>query len=308
MSVNKPCCIDIYRGDEVSDNPSLLAGLDQVKASGIFACIHKATESTGYRDSRYDSRREKWMKGTIDVTDVDGSRFTAQPCWGGYHFFHGDDPKAEANNFLMTARLAPGDMAFLDWEAVGASGYQPSIEAADTFCQIVEQARGRPCGVYGGNVPRERFAAERASDAILGRFAGRPFWLCAYGSYSPDKFKTLVASPWKDSGVWLWQDDGDKFGPGPHTIPGMRGYCDNSTVVDPMTFRKLYNYWLQIETPPVAAPAPTPAPAPEVAEDAPPAHKSEVDDARQARLEKLRQEAETLEKDIEEERDLEKGV
>jgi GH25 family lysozyme M1 (1,4-beta-N-acetylmuramidase) len=243
--VNKPCCIDIYRDDPVSDNPTSLAGLDQVKLSGIFACIHKATEGTSYRDQRYDARRAKWMQGSINVIDIDGSTFVAAPCWGAYHFLHGDDPAGEARNFLMTSRLVPGDMAFCDWEAVGASGYQPSLASADAFCSAVEDATGGPCGVYGGNVPRDRFAAERAPEEVLKRFEARPFWLCAYGSYSPERLKELTPLPWAESGngIWLWQDDGDKYGPGPHTIPGIAEYCDNSTVVGSMTFKKLYNKW-----------------------------------------------------------------
>jgi GH25 family lysozyme M1 (1,4-beta-N-acetylmuramidase) len=251
--VNKPCCIDIYHDDPISDSPTPLAGLDRVKGAGIFACIHKATESVSIKDRTYDARRKKWMKGAIQVTDIDGSTFAADPCWGAYHFLHGEDPAAEARNFLMTARLVPGDMAFCDWEAVGASGHQPSLAAADAFCRAVEDTTGAPCGVYGGNVPRERFASERASDEVLERFRDRPLWLCAYGSYTPERLKTLTPLPWKEAGIWLWQDDGDKYGPGPHSIPGIRGYCDNSTTVGSVTFRRLYNSWRGLgSTDPVA--------------------------------------------------------
>lgn len=257
---NRPCCIDIYHGDEVSDHPNLLAGLDQVKHTGIFALIHKATEGSGGRDARYDSRRAKWMSGNaINITDLDGAQLNLAPLWGGYHFFHGPDPKAEAANFLMTARFRPENMAFLDWEAVGASGFQPSLEAADAFCMAVEDALGRPIGVYGGNVPRERFEAERVSEAVLERFAARPLWFCAYGAYSEAKLKSLLPIPWHDVGTFLWQDDGDKFGPGPHTIPGIIGYCDNSTVVGSMTFAKLHEQWLgKVASQPVAVTVPSP--------------------------------------------------
>jgi GH25 family lysozyme M1 (1,4-beta-N-acetylmuramidase) len=257
--LNKPCCIDIYRGDEVQDavgHP--LVGFNQVKASGVFALIHKATEYTQYRDSRYDARREYWMTGApIAVTDVDGKQLELVQLWGGYHFFHGSDPKGEAANFIMTARLGAQDMPFLDWEAVGASGYQPTVEAADEFCQRVEQALGQPCGVYGGNVPRERFAAEHPADAVLERFRARPLWFCAYGGVQNLEH---VPAPWEGQekappAIFLWQDDGDKYGPGPHTVPGMIGYCDNSTVVDPMTFQKLHDAWLKVKPADSAAPS-----------------------------------------------------
>ena len=256
MSVNKPCCIDIYRGDEISDAPSALAGLDRVKATGIFACIHKASEGTAYTDARYDARRAKWMSGgPVAVTDVDGAKLSLAPVWGAYHFFHGDNPAAEATHFLRTARLTAADLPVLDWEPVGASGHQPSVAEADAFCKAVEDALGRPCAVYGGNAPRERFASERVPDAILEAFSRRPLWLCAYGAYSPEKLHSLIPTPWKEVGIWLWQDDGDKFGPGPHSMPGISGYCDNSTVVSPMTFARLHSEWLG--EPKAVAAAPT---------------------------------------------------
>lgn len=257
MTIYKPCCIDIYHGNNVSDSPSALAGLDRAKASGIFALIHKVTEGTKTVDARYDARRQKWMSGgAIRVTDVDGSEIFVPPIFGGYHFFHGQDPAGEATFFLRMARLGPGDLPFIDWEAVGASGYYPSIAAADEFCQTVEQALGRPCGVYGGNVPRELFDAGGAAQDVLERFSKRPLWFCAYGGESN---LTRLPEPWKETGVFLWQDDGDQTGPGPHTIPGIDGYTDNSTVVSPATFATLHAEWLTLGgVEPPAAPATPP--------------------------------------------------
>lgn len=262
-TVNKPCCIDLYQGDDVSDNPTSLAGLDRVKQSGIFALIHKASEGTTEVDSRYDARRAKWMSGSIKVTDQVGSVLTLSPLFGAYHFFHGTsdaDAVAEAKHFLLVSRLKPGDMAFLDWEAVGASGFQPSVAAADAFCQTVEQALGAPIGVYGGNVPRERFAASPASAAVLERFSKRPLWFAAYGGV---RDLTELPEPWKKVGTFLWQDDGDRYGPGPHTIPGINRYCDNSTIVAPLTLAALHSQWLGSE-PGIAPPKPKPVPPPPV--------------------------------------------
>lgn len=277
--VNKPCCIDIYHGNEVSDSPTPLAGLDRVKAIGVFILIHKATEGTAERDQRYDARRTKWMAGSsIPVQDVDGQLKLFPPKFGAYHFFHGNDPKGEAKNFLMTARLNTGDMPWLDWEAVGASGFQPSIEVADEFCDAVEQSLGRVCGVYGGNVPRERFAAEKASSTVVERFSKRPLWFCAYGGV---KDLTELPEPWKEVGAFFWQDDGDHYGPGPHTIPGISGYTDNSTVVAPMTFEKLNDLWLEYAgagnpaAPVAAKPDPQPVPVAKPADPAPVEKQSE---------------------------------
>jgi GH25 family lysozyme M1 (1,4-beta-N-acetylmuramidase) len=260
--VTKTCCIDLYQGDDVSDNPSYLAGLDQAKKSGIFALIHKSSEGTVERDSRYNARRQKWMVGSISVTDLDNTPLTLPPLWGAYHFAHGQSAASEAKNFLAAARLLPGDLPFLDWEAVGASGFQPSIAFADAFCEAVEQALGRVCGVYGGNVPRERFNASPVSAAVLSRFSKRPFWFAAYGGVSE---LTLLPEPWKVPGAFLWQNDGDKYGPGTHTIPGISNPCDNSTVVLPMTFQELHDRWLSDADSKAAPPPLPPVAAPETA-------------------------------------------
>lgn len=241
MAVFKPICIDIYQGDDVSDDPTPLAGLDLVKAQGVAFLIHKASEGPTEQDSRYAARRAKWMStGTIPVTEVDGSTLSLQPRFGAYHFFHGQDPATEAKNFLAAATLTPNDEAFIDWENVGASGYAPPAAAADAFCCAVEDAIGQSCDVYGGNVPREQLAMSGVSSAIIDRFADRMLWLCGYGGFQP----SWMPLPWQSQKYpWLWQDDGDQYGPGPHTMPGIARYCDNSTVIGPVTVRQLYAEW-----------------------------------------------------------------
>ena len=235
---NKPICIDIYQGDDVQDTPVPLGGFQRVKAAGIFACIHKATEGTSFFDHRYSARRKVWMSGGgIPVMDIDGTPLSLNPKWGAYHFFHGSDSRGEANFFLKTADLEAGDEAFIDWEQVGASGFAPNAVAADEFCSEVEQKLGRSCSVYGGNVPREKLVG--VSSALFDRMAARKLWFCAYVKIEAAE----LPGPWKKKGDWLRQDDGDRYGPGPHTIPGMNGFCDNSTVVTPMTVKKLYAEW-----------------------------------------------------------------
>ena len=232
--MNRPYCIDIYQGDNVQDYPDApLGGFEKVKAYGIAFCIHKATEGTSFVDGRYAARRNKWMSGQpIRVTDVDGTVLALQPRWGAYHFFHGSDPYNEAKFFLKTADLQPGDCAVLDWENVGASGFAPSANVANTFCSVVEHTLGYPIVIYGGNVPKEQL------HGVDTRFVKRPLWLASYSS------TYTVQDTWKAVGPWLWQNDGDRYGPGPHTIPGMDGLCDNSTVTgNNMTVKKLYNSW-----------------------------------------------------------------
>jgi len=238
-----PYCIDIYWGDEVVDRPGQpLAGFDDVKKShnGIAFLDHKASEGTGRKDPRVGSRYRHWMDGgTIEVTDVNGDRLRIPPRFGFYHF-NGPmtDINGEVRNFLaaIDGLYKPGDDVCLDWEGIGASGFQVSAVRADQWCQEIENKLGRSCKVYGGNVPREQLI--RAPSQMVDRFSRRRFWFCEYSSRLHN-----IPVAWQDTGIYQWQDDGDQFGPGPHTIPGMRGYCDNSTVVGSMTVAKMNELW-----------------------------------------------------------------
>lgn len=238
-----PYCIDIYQGDDVSDTPTALAGIDRAKASfnGIAFCWHKASQDVGKRDSRYAARRVKWMSGgQVAVTDVDESKLTLDPKWGAYHYLIGSNPTAEARNFLAAATLEPGDGACADWERFSASGACASIAQCDAFCNVVEDALGRPCWIYGGDVPREAKWADAPADMVA-RFSKRLLWFCDYNATTTG----LIPLPWATGGGLcpLWQDDGDKYGSGPTTIPGINNYCDNSTLMAGMTVTRLAEMW-----------------------------------------------------------------
>lgn len=244
MPTNKPYAIDLYQGDDVLDLPGQIdAGFAQVKAAGIAFLDHKATEGIGLKDSMCALRYQHWMDDEpVPVTDIDGTILQLRPRFGFYHFNGTGMASAEAAHFIATVKplFSPGDDLILDWEDIGASGFQQSASWADDFCKAVEDWCGFPIRVYGGDAPREQLL--HATLPILSNFEQRRLWFCQYGAFNA----SLVPEPWKGSRspyVFLWQDDGDHYGPGPHTIPGISGYCDNSTVVGSMTVRKLYEGW-----------------------------------------------------------------
>jgi len=229
--INKPFVIDIDHGDDVQDTPGPLGGFERVKASGIAFLIHKATEGLTFVDHRYDARRAAWMNGIpVPVTDINGEPLQLVPRFAAYHFFHGEDPEAEAKFFLETARLQPGDDAVIDWEAVPGSGFVPSADAVDRFCNVVEQKLGFPIIVYSGNAAKEQL---HGNDP---RFAKRRLWLAQYSS------TWSVQPSW--SYPWLWQNNGGQRG-GLNSIPGIDGNCDNSTIAlpSPMTIKQLAATW-----------------------------------------------------------------
>lgn len=238
MTNNRPYCIDLYQGDTVLGAND--EGFAQVKAAGIPFLDHKASQGTAEVDRMCALRRVRWMDGiAVSITDVDGALLQIAPHFGFYHFNGGAAAAAEATHFIATVEpmWQVGDDLCLDWEDIGASGVQMSAEWADEFCDAVEQWCGFPIKVYGGDAPRQQLA--KADSSMLDRFARRRFWFCQYGTFNASE----VALPWKASGPFQWQDDGDQYGPGPHTIAGITGYCDNSTVVGAMTAAKLAASW-----------------------------------------------------------------
>lgn len=240
-SVNRPYCIDAYHGDSIiGENDE---GFAQVKALGIAFLDHKASEGVSSRqwDPLCKVRRSKWMvDGTIQVVDVDGTAMLLVPQFGFYHFNGTGAATDEAANFkaaTLAAGYQVGDDLCLDWEDIGASGYQQPASWADDFCKATEDWCQFSIKVYGGDAPREQLL--KASSTIVDNFSARRLWFCEYGSYRPDQ----VPLPWQHSGPYQWQDDGDNAGPGPHTIAGISGYIDNSTVVGAMTVAQMATQW-----------------------------------------------------------------
>jgi GH25 family lysozyme M1 (1,4-beta-N-acetylmuramidase) len=228
--MSPPFAIDLYQGDNVQDTPGPLGGFARVKAKGIAFLLHKATEGVDMVDRRYEARRAAWMDDKpVTVKDVDGTILQLKPRFAAYHFFHGREPEREAQHFLDVAKLKPGDDAVVDWEEVGRAKFQPSPDAVDAFCKVVESKLGFPIIVYSGNVAKEQL---RGKDA---RFAKRRLWLAQYST----TFKTQETWDFP----WLWQNNGDALGPGPHNIDGIDGNCDNSTIAPQMTIKKLDAQW-----------------------------------------------------------------
>lgn len=227
--MTRPFVIDINHANNVQDTPGPLGGFTRVKAAGIAFLIHKATEGLTFADPRYRARRAAWMNGIpIPVTDVTGEVLQITPRFAAYHFFHGEDPKAEAQFFLQTAQLQHGDDAVVDWEAVPGSGFVPSADAVDEFCTVVEAELGFPIIVYSGNAAKEHITGKDP------RFSKRRLWLAQYSS------TFSVQQSW--SAPWLWQNNGGQRG-GQNNIPGIDGNCDNSTVAAPMTVKQLLADW-----------------------------------------------------------------
>jgi lysozyme len=201
-----PLVIDIYHGDVVLD-------FDRVKAAGIMGVIHKATQGGTIVDHAYASRRKLALAAGLK--------------WGAYHFFDFSAPAAQADHFLSVADADDRTLVALDWESVG--NREPSAARAKAFLERIEEKLNRKAVVYSGNVAKEQI---KGDDPYFG---SHRLWLAQYGTH----WKTQASWP----APWLWQNNGDAYGPGPHTIAGMSGLVDNNTIVPPMSGERLKAEW-----------------------------------------------------------------
>jgi lysozyme len=203
----QPVVIDIYHGDPVLD-------FAKVRASGIVGVIHKASQGGAVVDQSYASRRKLALAAGLK--------------WGAYHFFDFTaSPVAQADHFLSVADADDQTLVALDWENVGSR--EPSAVLARAFLETIEEKLGRKAVIYSGNVAKEQIAGKDAY------FGAHRLWLCQYAT----QFR--VQASW--AAPWLWQNNGDNYGPGPHSSPGSAGLCDNNTIVPPMTVERLIAEW-----------------------------------------------------------------
>jgi lysozyme len=173
--------------------------LAKVKAGGIIAVIHKATEGASVRDAEYPARR-------------DAARALGL-LWGAYHYASGASVSAQVENFLEYALLGDDDVMALDWEA-STEGPDMTLEQARRFAQMIRGETGRWPMIYGGRMLREAVGAQR--DDVL---AQCPLWYSRYRT-------APIGIP---TGTWpaytLWQCTDGNTGPEPHFVNGV-GRCD----------------------------------------------------------------------------------
>ena len=173
----------------------------KVRAAGVLAVVHKASQGAHYVDPRFAPRRD--LARSVGLL------------YGGYHFATGEDPAEQAAHFL--ARLQPGDLAVLDVERnPSKKGTSMSLLDAEQFVRAIFRARGRWPLVYGGG-DYLRDVLKPAADSIL---SACPLWWARYASTGgPGR----LPAPWKQATIWQYTDG--SHGPTPRTLDGV-GPCD----------------------------------------------------------------------------------
>ena len=195
--------IDMYHGN-AAKNSDFAA----MKAAGLYAVVHKASQGSHYVDPAYSQRKVAAIGAGL--------------LWGAYHFLDSSDVDAQVANFLDASGIsAVGADPFLlacDFED---SANAPSLRQCYEFMAKVDRASppGVSCVLYSGNRIRETLkphAGGFQDSAMIGVelfFQQHRLWLAEYGP------KEQVPWPWntpivKSSdqstaipapGVFLWQ-------------------------------------------------------------------------------------------------------
>lgn len=180
-----PCIIDIYKGNVVSDWPT-------VAAQGIVGVIHKASEGASVRDALYAERREACRKLGL--------------LWGAYHFNTRTSPiKDQVANFLAVAKPDASTLLCLDWE--GTDKALTASEARDWLLRVIDATGRMPADIwiYGGNILRERIN----TDAELAFFGQFRLWHCQYETANP-----RISKAWKNFDLWQYSETGQLRGTG----------------------------------------------------------------------------------------------
>lgn len=172
----------------------------KVKADGIVAIIHKATEGQTYKDGHYHNNKAKAKaQGFL---------------WGAYHFSSGGSVTNQVNHFLDYAQPEDDEVIALDFEP-SSSGPNMTLDQAHRFVEMIKTELGRYPMIYGGSLLRH--AVGTNPDPIL---ANCPLWYARYAS-SPVGIPTQI---WIN-GETLWQYTDGNDGPDPQKVDGI-GRCD----------------------------------------------------------------------------------
>jgi lysozyme len=186
---------------DVSHHNSI-SSWSKVKASGVVAVIHKATEGNSYQDKTYPDRKKKALEAGL--------------LWGSYHFSSGGNSITQVENYLTFAAPQDSELICLDFEP-SFDGHNMTYDGMIAFVKAIKDALGRYPLVYGGSLLREATAGKQ-DDPVL---KNCPLWYARY-SNSP----IGLPDPWKDWTLWQYTDG--NFGQDPHMVTGI-GNCDRDT-------------------------------------------------------------------------------
>lgn len=151
----------------------------QLLAAGTRGIIHKATESTGYRDPTLMQRARPAMDAGL--------------AWATYHFLRPGSMKAQMDWYLYVVDPKEGERMCLDHEDAGVS-LQDLEDAVGYLLQVRPDLQ---VTIYSGNVIKEQLKGKRSQ--LLSLYSD--LWLAQYGPTPSWPVET-----WPEWALWQYTD------------------------------------------------------------------------------------------------------
>ncbi len=205
---------------DISHHNALPLDFDAAAKSGIAAVIHKATQGTGFADSKFSTNRAKALDARL--------------LFGSYHFGTGDDATDQAEFYLRTVGPRPGELLALDFEAnTTPGGSDMTLEGARAFVSVIHDRIGRWPVLYAGGFLKDTLGGQ--PDPVL---TNCPLWLAQY-SKAP-----VVPVGWSQFMLWQWTDGTNGIDPKP--VTGI-GACDRERFAG--AGDELAPFWASVSAP-----------------------------------------------------------
>jgi lysozyme len=180
----------------------------KLKDVGITAVIHKATQGTHFKDSKYVQRRKDAEQHGI--------------LWGAYHFSEDEtDGGKQARYFLDFIGDINGIFLSLDYETYHHRNkpevyHNMTIMEAENFVDEISQRIGRLPFFYSGNTIKKMLGARKSTKLGMCKL-----WVAGYVSES----RLKIQNSWANWTLWQYTDG--KPGHNPNPIAGF-GSWDRS--------------------------------------------------------------------------------
>lgn len=192
----------------------------QLKAGGVLAVIHKATQGTGYVDPTYEPR---WLKAT-----------SAGFLWCPYHFLEGTQITKQVDHFLDVVNPPQGGRMVIDHE---------QDATLEQLCQAVTYLWSkRPdveLTIYSGHTIKEQLG----TSTVRNELSKTSLWIAQYNNASAPSWPK---QQWPQWSLWQWTDK--------ETVPGI------TQPVDGNRWNGSNEALVRFMTPTADQPAPAPEP------------------------------------------------
>jgi lysozyme len=157
--------------------------MQRVRAAGVLALIHKATEGTAYKDPNRAKNCSAAIKAGIKVCT--------------YHWLKpGETAVEQMMNYIRTINPVPGERVIIDYEEAGCDLVQLKIAVQ----YLISDPRRLQVTVYSGHLIKQQLG-DRRDDFLA---ANTSLWLAQY----TDGVPSWPKATWPRWSLWQYSESG----------------------------------------------------------------------------------------------------